>query len=235
MNGETRTGSAAGGHAPKLKPIVSLNEDFAKLVPSEPEAERAVLGCLMAYPEARFELSDITPTLFFAPANQLIFTSIAEMHIAKLPVDLVTLTSWLRDNPLLEKAGGHSYLTQVQSDAVTAVSAQHHVGNLRKKAAKRELIVLGRETADAAMNGTGVDVLLKALQEAATRVAATLDPRTPGGFPEIVDLSECLRNPPSRTSRGHSLRASKASFSDSTAALRPKRARTTSWGACRPS
>src|SRR5580704_14352224 len=71
------------------------------------EAEKAVLGCMMAQPaEVIIEATDtLLKEDFFVPAHQEIFGALREMDRASLAIDDMTIHQWLTDRKLAEAVG----------------------------------------------------------------------------------------------------------------------------------
>jgi len=74
------------------------------LIPQNPEAESAAIGCLLlgASPDA----VPLRPDHFACPANALVFSAIRTLADKSDPVDVHTVTSLLTANGTLEHAGG---------------------------------------------------------------------------------------------------------------------------------
>lgn len=102
-----------------------LAEDFSdRLPPHSIEAEQGVLGCALISPDVC--LPPILAALkskstFYDLRHQIVFSAIAEMHRAEIPIDIITVQQRLRDTGLLEQIGGIVYLGQLQ-DAVTSTA-----------------------------------------------------------------------------------------------------------------
>src|SRR3954465_10457245 len=89
-----------------------------RLPPHSPEAEQAVLSCIMLSPnecmgECLEKLKDGSEG-FYDLRHQTIFQAMAEMFDKRLPLDIITLQQRLKDSSLLEAVGGLGYLTTIQ-------------------------------------------------------------------------------------------------------------------------
>lgn len=104
-----------------------------RVTPHNLDAEAAVLSTLMLAPEFFDDVRDIlgesTDSIgdvaahpkFFSDANGWIMASICDLCAQKRPIDVVSVSAWLRDRDLLVRCGGAAYLGQIV-DATPAVA-----------------------------------------------------------------------------------------------------------------
>ena len=79
----------------------------AKLPPHSIEAEQSVIGGLLLSEKAWDDIAGaITENDFYREDHRLLFRGLADLADTNQPRDLVTLTEWLRNNGLLDRAGG---------------------------------------------------------------------------------------------------------------------------------
>ena len=70
-------------------------------------AEKMILSCLLISSEAiDITLRTISIETFYFKNHQEIFKAIIFMFKNKIPIDILTLTTFLQDNGLLKKVGG---------------------------------------------------------------------------------------------------------------------------------
>src|SRR5271170_7467776 len=85
----------------------STAEMLSPIVLYSAEAEKAVLGCMMAQPDE--VINDATVALmkedFFVPAHQEIFGALREMHNSSEAIDVMTIHQWLTDRKMAEAVG----------------------------------------------------------------------------------------------------------------------------------
>ena len=85
--------------------------EVTKKVPSEIEAEKGLLGCVILDQELLEEvIGIITKDDFFEPKHVIIYSCIENMFNEHQRVDLVTLASMLEATNKLDQAGGSAYL-----------------------------------------------------------------------------------------------------------------------------
>jgi replicative DNA helicase len=79
------------------------------------EAEKAVLGCMMAQPNE--VINDATVTLlkedFFVPAHQEIFGALRDMYNTGQAIDTIAVHQWLTDRKLAEAVGSPGILAEL--------------------------------------------------------------------------------------------------------------------------
>lgn len=120
-----------------------------RLLPASPDAEKALLGCmLIGGPEIIEEVSSaITVEHFHTPGHAVVFQAVIDMTAAKKPVELIGLTQHLRDKNELELAGGPGVVTELQLFMPTAADFREYTRIIREKRILRRIIGLGTQFA----------------------------------------------------------------------------------------
>lgn len=129
-----------------------MSEEFNRLPPSNPEAERSVLGCMI---RDNSTIGDMAAMLcaadFYQDAHQRVFKAILEMWEKGKAVDLVLLADRLKVGNQLEDAGGYTALADLWDAAPTASNSEHYAGIVRDRSIQRQLLAASRKiAADAA-------------------------------------------------------------------------------------
>jgi replicative DNA helicase len=143
--------------------------DTSRVPPCSIEAEVCVLGSMIL--DAGY-VADIRAIVgsgdFYRPAHQLIFAALADIASADKPVDLVTLGEELKARGQLVDVGGMDYLVPIVEGVPSAANAEHYATIVREHAVRREMIVLGGETANLAYDrGEPIADVLQWVQERA--------------------------------------------------------------------
>lgn len=114
----------------------------AKVPPYNIEAEQSVLGSMLLSKDAILTATEIIqdPKEFYNPQHQQIFLAIVELFKENKPVDLITLSSQLKDSNTLERVGGSSYLTELVSLVPSYTNVKHYCNIVQEKALLRDLI-----------------------------------------------------------------------------------------------
>lgn len=120
-----------------------------RLLPASPDAEKALLGCmLIGGPEIIEECAAaLTVEHFHTPAHGIVFGAITTLHGAQKPVELISLTQHLRDINELDAAGGPGLVTELQLFMPTAANFREYLRILREKRILRRIIGLGTQFA----------------------------------------------------------------------------------------
>jgi replicative DNA helicase len=119
------------------------------LPPQNIEAEESILGGILLDPQAMGRVADsLVPEAFYISAHQEIYRAAQELHRSSKPTDLMTVTSWLADQGLLEKVGGTSKLAQLLDRTVSAVNIDRYAALIADKFLRRQLITAGHEVVD---------------------------------------------------------------------------------------
>lgn len=130
-----------------------------KVQPQAPDLEEAVLGAVMLEKNA---LNDVLQILkihhFYVEAHQHIWSAIARLFERAKPVDILTVTQDLRQEGLLDAAGGAYYITQLTNRVASAANVEYYARVITEKYIQRELIRIGSEMATEAFSETA-DVL----------------------------------------------------------------------------
>lgn len=117
-----------------------------RVPPRNLEAERAVLSALLLDSDAFDKVAPVLlPEDFYHPAHQHIARAMFDIHNEGRPVDLITLSDFLRTQRTLDAVGGAAVLAEISDAAPTAANVIHHARIVRDKAVKRRLIGVASE------------------------------------------------------------------------------------------
>lgn len=120
-----------------------------RIPPHHLEAEQALLGALMLKPEAMHDISvDIRPDSFYADKHREIYRAILEIFTKGDPIDLLSVTTRLKQNEQLERVGGASYLTELIEKVPAAGNATFYGAQVHNKSMLRGLINAGEDIAE---------------------------------------------------------------------------------------
>lgn len=112
-----------------------------KIPPNNIGAEQAILGAILLDKDViNKALEIITPDDFYHWAHRVIFASMIELDDKNEPIDLVTLTNYMRDKGLLEKVGGASHISTLVNQINTTANVKYHSKIVKEKALLRSLI-----------------------------------------------------------------------------------------------
>lgn len=144
--------------------------DFSlhRIPPQNLEAEQSVLGGILLDNQGlNAVLEVITGRDFYSEAHRRIFEAMINLSDRGEPVDLITLSSILKDRTQLDKAGGAAYLAGLVDNVPSAANIAHYAKIVKEKAILRGLIntateILGKTYAP----GADVDTVLDEAEQA---------------------------------------------------------------------
>lgn len=117
-----------------------------KYLPHNFLAEKMVLSCLLINSEAiEITLKTTCIDAFYFKNHQEIYKAIIFMYKNNIPIDILTLISFLQDNGLLQKIGGVKVLIELLSQIPNIVYLEDYLRLLKDKYIRRSLIKLGYE------------------------------------------------------------------------------------------
>lgn len=118
--------------------------DHIRIPPQSLEAEQALLGSICLRPEAIHEVNDIVrEDDFYSDKHRVIWRAMTELSSKAEPIDLLSLSSKLRDKGELDRVGGASYLSELVSLVPSASNVRHYAQIVQKKSMMRRMIEAG--------------------------------------------------------------------------------------------
>ena len=117
-----------------------------KLPPQNNEAEQCLLGCLMLDKDAIVKVVDfIRAEDFYKSIHQDIYQSMADLYSRSEPIDILSVSSRLKELNRLEDIGGSSYLSTLINTVPTATHVSNYAKIVRQKKILRDLISASEE------------------------------------------------------------------------------------------
>ena len=117
-----------------------------KYLPHNFLAEKMVLSCLLINSEAiEITLETIPPEAFYFKNHREIYKAIVFMYKNKLPIDILTLTTFLQENGLLQQVGGIKVLLELINQIPNLIYLEEYLRLVKDKFLRRSLIKLGYE------------------------------------------------------------------------------------------
>ncbi len=128
---------------------------MSKKLPHDLEAERSVLGAVLVNNGALDQVREIGLEIrdFFVDSHQKIFEVSCLMADQGRPIDLVTLSSTLRDRGWFEGIGGSATLTGFFDDAFRIANVVQYGKIVRDKALQRRLVETCSEIMEEGLGG----------------------------------------------------------------------------------
>ncbi|MCX6720970.1 MAG: replicative DNA helicase [Candidatus Staskawiczbacteria bacterium] len=137
-------------------------ESVDKLPPQNNEAEQCLLGCLMLDKESIVKIVDfIKAEDFYKGSHQDIFQVMYDLYEKSEPIDILSVSSKLKERNKLDDVGGSAYLTALINTVPTATHISNYARIVRQKKILRDLISASEEIGLSAFDETEeVDILL---------------------------------------------------------------------------
>ena len=170
-----------------------------RIPPQSLEAERALLGAIMLRPDLISEVLDIiSPAAFYAEKHRVIFTAMLDLFGKGNPIDLLSLSTRLRDTNTLDQAGGLTYLTEIIDSVPSAANALHYAELVYKKFMMRRLIESSEQIVQMGFDDGGdLDEILDRAEKRIFEVSKR------GGVHSFLELKDTLAEAWERLDRLH--------------------------------
>lgn len=126
-----------------------MSDKFAnKVPPHDLEAEMSVLGSLMLDKDAIIKVADfLRPEDFYYKKHEDIYRTLEELFSQGEPIDIISVSSKLKEKGFLKKMGGTAYLTELINTVPTASHVMTYGKIVQKKRILRNLISAGQDIA----------------------------------------------------------------------------------------
>lgn len=124
------------------KNIGSLSID--KHLPHNFLAEKIILSSLLINLQAiELVLRSVKVETFYFKNHQDLYSTIIEMYKKKIPIDIITLNTFLQDNGRLEQIGGTKVLIELVNYVPNLLYLEEYISLVNDKFLRRSLIKLG--------------------------------------------------------------------------------------------
>lgn len=166
-------------------------------VPSNVEAEDAILGSLLIDPDAVQRVqSFLKAEHFYAERNAQVYKAIVDMFAEGKPADFLTVSDELGLRRQLDGMGGPARIMDLINAVPTAIHAEYYAEIVIKLARDRQAIAIAQQIVKKAYTGQGqaLDMASALLQDARNGFAATIDgPRFLNDvLDEVVQTAEAM-------------------------------------------
>lgn len=159
-----------------------------RVAPQDIEAEKSLLGAVLISEESLPDVTEIVkPDDFYDGAHQLIYSAMWNLYERHKPVDLLTVTSELKNKKDLKKAGGPTYLSELTNYVPTAAHAKAYAELVAKAAVRRRLIAAAASITEKAYDESAETIEL--LGEAEKSLFEVSDKNVKN---DLVSLSDLL-------------------------------------------
>jgi len=119
--------------------------------PQNLDAEQALLGAILLKSETMHDISvTVYPESFYADKHKEIYRAILDIFTKGDPIDILSLTTKLKDRDLLTRVGGASYITELVENVPAAGNALYYAELVQNKSILRGMINAADDIAELA-------------------------------------------------------------------------------------
>jgi len=112
-----------------------------RIPPNNTEAEISSLGALMIRSDKANQVLDILePEDFYDNKHQIIYNAIKSLAENNSPIDVLSVSTLLKERDSLKQVGGKTYLAELINSVPSATNAAYYAEIVRKKKILRDLI-----------------------------------------------------------------------------------------------
>lgn len=130
--------------------------EFLKVPPHSIEAEQAVLGGLMlSNHDHIWDMISLSPEAFYRREHQLIFKAMMSLVANHQPLDVITVSEWLKKTEQLAEVGGLAYIGELANNTPSAANIGAYADIVQERATLRELVNIGTEMTTLALKPEG--------------------------------------------------------------------------------
>lgn len=129
----------------------NFNKDTGQLIiekylPHNFLAEKIILSSLLISSEAiEMVFRNVKVETFYFKNHQELYKAVIKMYQTKIPIDILTVGTYLQDNGLLEKIGGTKVLLELINHVPNLTYLEQYISLIQDKFLRRSLIKLGYE------------------------------------------------------------------------------------------
>lgn len=128
-----------------------MEEHISTEIQSQPnsrDAEEAVLGAVLIYPESYYEIAQILHAEdFYVIRNQWLWDSFTRLHDRRVPIDILTVSEDLEERNQLNEIGGQAYLVALVNQTPTALHAEAYAKIVEQNSVRRRMLASANELA----------------------------------------------------------------------------------------
>lgn len=128
---------------------------MSRELPHSNEAEQAILGGMMVYPNVTGIVFDqnLQAADFYLDIHQRIFSAMMDICDSGKPVDVTTLIARLQDIEQLHLVGGADYIIKLSDTAISPANSMFYIEIIKSKAHVRRLIETAQEIVEESFDG----------------------------------------------------------------------------------
>ncbi len=157
-----------------------------RIPPQNIDTEKALLGSIMLRPEGMYEITDVVRReSFYSEKHRILFDVMLELHARHEPIDLLSMSSRLKEHGKFENTGGGSYLAELVDTVPSSSNAKHYAEIVQKKHILRTLIDAAEHISELGYNE--IDEIETVLDEAEKKIFSITNASIAKKFVSIKD------------------------------------------------
>ena len=115
-----------------------------RVPPHADDAERSILGSVLIDKDAIVDIAVVLrPEMFYNENNGKIFEAMSSLYESRDPIDVLTVSDWLKKHKLLDRVGGRGYLSELSNEVPVASHVVKYAQIVKDCYTKRLLISAG--------------------------------------------------------------------------------------------
>jgi replicative DNA helicase len=182
-----KRGGPAGPASADAVPEPSALPAGTLRIPSNPAAERAVLGAILADANCFFRVIElISAQDFYSDQHRLVFEAFSALASANRDIDLLTANDQLTKTGALVQVGGAAYLTNLIEGLPDTANVEHYANIVRESSVKRQLLRISQELLASCAREEGE--AMDALDSAEAQILAIAEHAMRGGPKRVSEL-----------------------------------------------
>lgn len=177
----------ANNLATKEEVVFSGGPARGRVSPHSLDAEYAVLGGVLLDNDSLLQVVEVLiPEDFYRQAHKEIWQAMLSLWDKREPIDVVTLSSYLRETQKLEQTGGVEYLSFLIDFAPTTSNVLYYARTIREMSVRRKLVREAGEIMEEALSASGnLDALIDSVEK---RILGVSEQRLKSSFSRVGEL-----------------------------------------------
>jgi len=160
-----------------------------RIPPQNIDSEKALLGSLMLRPEGMYDVSDlVSRDSFYVDKHRMLFDAMLELHTRHEPIDLLSVSTRLKERGKFESIGGGSYLAELVDSVPSSTNAKHYAEVIQRKYILRALIDAAAHISELGYNEA--EAIENVLDEAEKKIYSVTNSSVSKKFISLKDTLE---------------------------------------------
>ena len=159
-------------------------------LPSNVEAEQAVLGCVINNLDSLIEVHNILKRHdFYVDKHKKIYEIVLSMLNRNMGIDLVTVLEEIKKKGLIEQCGGVTYVTELATTFISSSNVEAYAKIVKEKSDRRRLIKTSRDLLERAFNDESIQEIVDKTEEDLYKVSISNNAGDIFSADEVVEQS----------------------------------------------